>query len=191
MVRFAIIFFVILFVVVAALVVVNVSNNSRGIDLIPRNQLTKMRVSSPVFKKGESIPSKYTCEGENTNPQIDISGVPPSAKSLALIMDDPDAPKRTFTHWLVWNVSPEASELAENGVPSGAVQGNNSANKLGYTGPCPPSGTHRYFFKIYALDAMLDLKSGIGRNELETEIQKHLIEKNEEFFGVYEKKNQN
>ncbi|MBI4085579.1 MAG: YbhB/YbcL family Raf kinase inhibitor-like protein [Candidatus Liptonbacteria bacterium] len=143
-----------------------------------------MNISSTEFNNNESIPVKFTCQGDNINPRIEISGVPDDAKSLALIMDDPDAPVGTFTHWLIWNIDPKTAVMAENSVPG--IQGKNSAGSLKYIGPCPPSGVHRYFFRLYALDSMLDLSAGTEREQLELQMSKHILERTE-FIGTYKK----
>src|SRR3989338_10824520 len=116
-----------------------------------------MNITSSAFKEGESMPAIYTCEGRNINPPLRFGNVPSTAVSLALIVDDPDAPMGTWVHWTMWNIDPAITEIGENSVPAGAVQGLTSSNKNAYGGPCPPSGTHRYFFKLYALDTLLDL----------------------------------
>jgi len=148
---------------------------------------TKMKISSPAFQEGGTIPEKFSKSGQNVNPELRIGGVPAEAKSLALIVDDPDAPVGLFTHWLVWNIDPKTSEIAENSVPKGAVQGTNDYPNLGYGGPQPPSGTHRYYFKIFALDRMLDLKSGAKRREVDAAMRGHVIAQGE-LMSRYSKK---
>ncbi|MDD5447871.1 MAG: YbhB/YbcL family Raf kinase inhibitor-like protein [Actinomycetota bacterium] len=143
-----------------------------------------MEISSPDFKNGERIPSKFSCDGESVNPTLLISGVSESAQSLALIMDDPDAPIGTFTHWILFNIDPKTEKIKENSVPVGARQGRNSGGKVGYYPPCPPSGTHRYFFKLYALDEKLELGNGARLEELERAMKGHIIEK-AEIIGLY------
>ena len=145
-----------------------------------------MTITSPSFLHSASIPKQFTCDGENINPELRISGVSQNAKSVALIVDDPDAPRGTFTHWLLWNIGPQISSIAENSVPSGTVQGQNDAGRIGYIGPCPPSGTHRYFFKLYALDAALNLPSGAEKSSLEAEINAHLLGK-AELIALYQR----
>lgn len=130
------------------------------------------------------MPAKFTCQGNGINPQLEINGVPAEAKSLALIMDDPDAPIGTFTHWLIWNINPKILMIKEDSAPG--VQGANGANKNSYIGPCPPSGTHRYFFKLSALDSMLNLKEGASKSELESEIAKHELGRTG-LMGTYKK----
>ena len=111
----------------------------------------KMKITSSAFQEGGNIPSKFTCDGGDSSPPLQIAEIPSSAKSLALVVDDPDAPSGLFTHWIVWNISPQTNGIAEGSTPKG-VQGTNDFGKAGYGGPCPPSGTHRYYVKIFALD---------------------------------------
>jgi hypothetical protein len=143
-----------------------------------------MKLTSPAFTQNNFIPAKYTCDGENINPTLLINDVPPKAQSLALIMDDPDAPMGTWVHWLVWNIDPKIKEIAENSVPADAIEGLTSFGKTGYGGPCPPSGTHRYFFKLYALDKKIDLTSKSKKDDLEKTIQGHIIDQ-AELVGLY------
>lgn len=142
-----------------------------------------MKITSAEFENNSSIPSKFTCEGRNINPALDIEGIPGGTESLALIMDDPDAPMGTWVHWVVFDI-PVTPKIEENSIPG--TQGINSARKLEYHGPCPPSGTHRYFFKIYALDAMLNLKEGASKGALEKAIQGHILDK-AELIGLYKR----
>jgi Raf kinase inhibitor-like YbhB/YbcL family protein len=143
-----------------------------------------MKIESPAFQNNERIPSKFTCDGQNINPQLRFSEVPEEAKSLVLISDDPDAPMGTWVHWTVWNIPPETREIPEDSVPEGSVEGLTSFGKPGYGGPCPPSGTHRYFFKLFALNTRLDLPPETSAGELETAALNHAIEK-AEFYGLY------
>jgi Raf kinase inhibitor-like YbhB/YbcL family protein len=144
----------------------------------------KMKITSSAFQEGGDIPSKFSRDGQDINPALRIEGTPPNAKSLLLIMDDPDAPVGLFTHWLVWNIDPKTTEIAEKSVPKGAVQGTNDYPSLGYGGPQPPSGIHRYYFKIFALDQMLDLKAGAKRAEVDAAMRGHVIAQGE-FMGRY------
>ena len=146
----------------------------------------KMKVTSSAFQGGANIPSKFSCDGANRSPPLQISDVPSEAKSLVLIVDDPDAPSGLFTHWAVWNISPQTSTIAEGSVPRG-VQGTNDFGKSGYGGPCPPSGTHRYYFKIFALDRALDLPFGAKRGQLDAAIKAHIIAQGE-LMGRYSRK---
>jgi len=140
-----------------------------------------MKISSPSFKNNEKIPSKYTCQGENINPSLLFVEVPGQTKSLALIMDDPDAPNETFVHWVLFNI-PIVEEIKENSFEG--IEGVNSSSAMGYIGPCPPSGTHRYFFKLYALDIILNLKKSCKKQDLEKAMKKHILSK-AELIGLY------
>ena len=146
-----------------------------------------MILTSPSFQANEKIPTKFSCDGGNFNPELHIQNVPDNAKSLALIMDDPDATGgRTFTHWIVWNIDPKTMVIKEESVPPASIEGKNDAGKIGYAGPCPPSGSkpHRYFFKLYALDAVLDLKEGAAKTELECATTNHTIAQ-AELIGLF------
>jgi Raf kinase inhibitor-like YbhB/YbcL family protein len=146
----------------------------------------KMKITSSAFNEGGNIPSKFTCDGSDTSPPLQITGVPPAAKSLVLIADDPDAPGGLFTHWLVWNIAPQTNSIAEGTAPKG-VHGTNDFGKSGYKGPCPPPGTHRYLFKIFALDRELDLRSGAKRSQVDAAIKGHVIAQGE-LVGRYSRK---
>ncbi len=143
-----------------------------------------MKIQSPAFNSNESIPAKYTCDGENIGPPLAISEVPDGAQSLALISDDPDAPNGDWVHWLVWNIDPATQVIEENGVPQGSTEGVTSFGKPGYGGPCPPSGTHRYFFKLYALDTMLDLGPDAKKSQVLQAMDGHILEQ-AEIIGKY------
>jgi Raf kinase inhibitor-like YbhB/YbcL family protein len=146
----------------------------------------KMKITSSAFQQGGNIPSKFSCDGANTNPPLQISDVPSGAKSLVLIVDDPDAPSGLFTHWIVWNISTQTSAIAEGSAPKG-VFGTNDFGKSGYGGPCPPSGTHRYYFKMFALDQELGLASGAKRSQLDAAMKGHVIAQGE-LMGRYSRK---
>lgn len=143
-----------------------------------------MVIESSAFAHNSKIPAKYTCDGEDKNPPLKIGDVPQGTQSLVLINDDPDAPIGTWVHWLVWNIKPTVTEIAENSVPQGGVEGTTSWNRTGYGGPCPPSGTHRYFFKIYALDCRLDLAPTTKAADLEKAMEGHILDK-AEVIGLY------
>jgi len=146
----------------------------------------KMKITSSAFQQGGNIPSKFTCDGSNTSPALQISGIPAEAKTLVLIVDDPDAPSGLFTHWVVWNISPQMSTVAEGSTPKG-VQGTNDFGKSGYGGPCPPSGMHRYYFKIFALDRELDLAASAKRGQLDAAMKGHVVAQGE-LMGRYSRK---
>jgi Raf kinase inhibitor-like YbhB/YbcL family protein len=132
-----------------------------------------MKISSPSFKHNEKIPKKYTCQGEDISPPLKFEDVPNDAKSLVLIMDDPDAPKETFVHWVMFDIPVDKNELIEDS--SFGKQGINSSGQIGYMGPCPPSGMHRYFFKLYALDIILNLKKDSEKKDLEEIMKGHIL----------------
>jgi Raf kinase inhibitor-like YbhB/YbcL family protein len=146
----------------------------------------KMKITSSAFQESGNIPSKFSCDGTDTSPPLQIAGVPPQAKSLVLIVDDPDAPSGLFTHWTAWNISPQTNSIAEGSTPKG-MQGTNDFGKSGYGGPCPPSGTHRYYFKIFALDRELDLPSSAKRGQLDAAMKGHVIGQGE-LMGRYSRK---
>lgn len=133
-----------------------------------------MKLTSPEFKSGGNIPSVYTCDGRNISPPLQISDAPEGTKSLALVVDDPDAPGRTFDHWIVWNIPQETTEIPEGKQPEG-TPGENDFGDLTYGGPCPPSGTHTYRFKLYALDARLELGEGSSKEQLQQEMEGHVL----------------
>lgn len=145
-----------------------------------------MRISSPAFQHNQNIPSKYTCDGENINPPLQFSDIPGNAQSLVMISDDPDAPMGTWVHWTIWNIDPKTTEIAENSVPQGAIEGTTSFGETGYGGPCPPSGTHRYFFKLYALDTKLDLPTTTNAQDLKKSLQGHILAQ-AELIGLYKR----
>jgi len=138
-------------------------------------KMSTLNIESPAFQNNASIPRHYTCDGKDVNPPLVIRGVPDGAKSLALIVDDPDAPMGTWVHWVVWNIDPATMQIAENAVPPGAQQGKNDFKKTSYGGPCPPSGTHRYFFKLYALDTKLNLGSNATKADVEKAMKGHIL----------------
>ena len=149
-----------------------------------------MKLTSPVFAEGGKIPSKYTCEGENINPELHISGVPAHAKALVLILDDPDVPEfvrkdRMYDHWVVFNIPPITAKIPEDSQPQG-TPGKNTSGGLNYTGPCPPDREHRYFFKLYALDCELSLPKGASKRDVENAIKGHILAQTQ-LMGRYEK----
>ena len=145
-----------------------------------------MKITSSAFHEGANIPSKFTCDGSDTSPPLQRAGVPSGAKSLVLIVDDPDAPGGLFTHWLAWNIPPQTGSIAEGSAAQG-VQGANDFGKSGYRGPCPPPGTHRYSFKIFALDREMELRSGAKRSQVDAAMKGHVIAQGE-LVGRYAKR---
>lgn len=150
-----------------------------------------MEIISSAFKEGESIPSKFTCDGIDISPQLAWSQIQPGTKSFALICDDPDAPSGTYIHWVIFNLPASVRELSEN-IPkketleNGAIQGKNDFGKTGYGGPCPPGGTHRYYFKLYALDTILEGKPGMTKRELLKIMDSHVLEEGQ-LMGRYKR----
>ncbi len=140
-----------------------------------------MDIKSREFKEGQLMPAEFSCDGTDINPELTIEGIPPAAKSLALIVDDPDAPAGTWVHWVVFDI-PVLGKIKENSIPG--KQGKNSAGEMKYHGPCPPSGTHRYFFKVYALDTFLNLKEGTSKEQLEKAMAGHILA-NAQLIGLY------
>lgn len=138
-----------------------------------------MQLTSPFFTHNGSYPSKYTCDGENIIPPFNIGDVPSRAKSLAIVLRDPDAVEGIFIHWIIFNIDPKTDEIQMGTVPHGAVQGQTTDKKDHYVGPCPPSGTHRYIFTLYALDEKLDLPAGVQIDEFNAAINGHVIDKAE------------
>lgn len=145
---------------------------------------TRLHLSSPAFQAFGRIPAKYTCDGEDISPALDIAGVPEGTRSLALILDDPDAPHGTWSHWLLWNIPPETTHIEEGQTPVQSVQGTTDFRRTHYGGPCPPSGTHRYRFKLYALDKVLDLPTTTRQKDLEKAIKGHSLAQGE-LIGTY------
>jgi len=152
-------------------------------------------LESSAFHNGETIPSKYTCQGQDVSPALTWAGVPGTARSLVLIVDDPDAPdprapQRTWVHWVLYNISPDASGLPEGvapaGLPPGTEEGRNDWKRTGYGGPCPPVGRHRYFHKLYALDTVLEGLNAPTKAEVEAAMQGHVIAQTE-LVGTYQK----
>ena len=139
-----------------------------------------------IFGNGENIPSEYTCDGHDLAPELAISDVPEDAKSLVLIVDDPDAPMGTWVHWLLYNIPASTKIINAQNLPRGVKSGETDFGRTGWGGPCPPSGTHRYFFKLYALDKDINLNEGATKDQLEAEIKGHIIDK-VELIGLYKR----
>jgi Raf kinase inhibitor-like YbhB/YbcL family protein len=153
---------------------------------------TSMKITSPAFKEGDMIPSKYTCDGDDISPSLQWTELPKNTQSLALISDDPDAPMGTWVHWVIYNIPPSITGLPE-GLPAteklmnGERQGMTNFGRVGYGGPCPPGGTHRYYFKFYALDKGLDLKPGATKSQLLKAMEGHILAE-AELMGRYTRK---
>jgi len=151
-----------------------------------------LQLTSSSFQSQGNIPSQFTCEGQDISPELTWKNVPSATKSFALIVHDPDAPGAGgFTHWVVYNLPPSATHIAQNApkaekLPGGGIQGRNDFGEVGYRGPCPPSGTHRYYFYLYALDTELNLPPGASKDDVEKAIKGHVLEK-AELMGKYKK----
>jgi hypothetical protein len=143
-----------------------------------------MKITTKAFSDTHPIPRRLTADGKNVNPPLTIRGVPAEAESLVLIVDDPDVSMGTWNHWLVWNIQPGTTVIKEDSIPAGAVVGLNDAGTAKYVGPSPPSGTHRYYFRLYALDKKLDLPKGSARTELEDAMHDHILDR-AELLGRY------
>jgi len=151
----------------------------------------EIKITSSAFADGGLIPAKYTCDGADVSPPLQWDVVPEGAKSIAFICDDPDAPMGTWVHWVLFNLPAQAKDLAENippdkTLPDGAKQGTNDFRRIGYGGPCPPSGTHRYFFKIYAIDTELDLEAGASKRQLLKAMDGHILAQGQ-LIGKYKR----
>ena len=170
-------------VVVMGIVILLIGISYSGCVEEPQRRFGNMKLSSPAFENEGIIPTEYTCDGADVSPPLIFSDVPENTTSLALIMDDPDAPGGTFVHWLVWNISANISGFSK-GEDIVFPQGMNDFGTQKYGGPCPPSGTHRYFFKLYALDTTLALQEGSTKSQLEETISGHIIEE-AELIGTY------
>ncbi|MGD8882008.1 MAG: YbhB/YbcL family Raf kinase inhibitor-like protein [Desulfobacterales bacterium] len=148
-----------------------------------------LEITSTAFSEGEMIPTRYTCDGPDVSPDLSWSGVPDAAKSLALICDDPDAPMGTWVHWVLFNIPSNASGLpaeipSDDALENGARHGTNDFGRLGYGGPCPPGGTHRYYFKLYVLDTELNLNSGVTKDQLLDAMKGHILSE-AKLMGTY------
>ncbi len=146
--------------------------------------MKELTVTSPAFENNKLIPSKYTCDGDDVNPTLVIKEIPEETKSLVLIVADPDAPMGTWDHWIVWNIPP-TDKIEEDTVPG--TEGLNDFRKHSYGGPCPPSGTHRYFFKVYALDTKLNLDSNSRKRDVEKAMKDHILAQGE-LVGLYSRR---
>lgn len=177
----------IIFLIIGWLLFVIVYKPLNHSTVQPLNQRRgNMKITS-VFENNQNIPSEYTCDGKDAQPEITISEAPANAKSLVLIVDDPDAPMKTFVHWLLYNIPASTTKISAQSLPEGSKQGVTDFGRVGWGGPCPPSGMHRYFFKLYALDKILELPEGASEKDLENAMKDHVIEK-AELIGLYKRK---
>ncbi|MCX5851615.1 MAG: YbhB/YbcL family Raf kinase inhibitor-like protein [Deltaproteobacteria bacterium] len=180
-----------IFIIMASAVFTFIADNGNGAFAAMKGG-TAMQLTSSVFTEGSMLPARYTCDGQDISPPLNWKDVPAGTQSLTLISDDPDAPVGTWVHWVVFNIPPNAAGLDENIRPekefkNGMRQGNNDWPKIGYGGPCPPGGTHRYYFKLYALDTMLDLKSGATKEDVLQAMKGHILAE-AQLMGKYKRK---
>ena len=178
----------ILTLALATLVLLGCAKTPPPAPIQKENQMG-FRLSSTSFKEGQSIPRQHTCDGVNVSPALEWSSAPPATKTFAIICDDPDAPSGTWVHWVLYNLPGDRIGLVENvptteQVPGDGLQGTNDSKKIGYDGPCPPSGTHRYFFKLYALDSEISLKAGATKAEVLKAMEGHIIGQTQ-LMGTY------
>jgi len=179
---------------VASPLIANALITAKGIGICPTGKGggdMSFELKSTAFADEGPIPTKYACDGEDISPPLQWNDPPQDTRSFALIFDDPDAPAGTWVHWVLYNIPAEARALAEEvppdaDLPNGSRHGENSWSRLGYGGPCPPAGTHRYFFRLYAVDAVLDLASGVSREQLMQALEGHVLAR-AELMGTYSK----
>lgn len=169
-------------VVLSSFIVIRSFNKPES-EIVLDTNMQKLKISSSAFEESGNIPSKYTCDGVNIVPPLQISDIPAEARSLAIIMDDPDTAMGTFVHWVKWNI-PVKETRTEEGVEPSGVSGKGDRGKTNYLGPCPPDGEHRYFFKVYALDSELNLSEGSSKAELLKAMESHVIASGE-LMGKY------
>jgi len=150
------------------------------------SSIAALKITSPAFQNTGHIPKQYTCDGKDINPPLMIANVPQGTKSIALICDDPDA-SGTWVHWVLWNIDPNVEEIKEDTIPKGAVEGMNDFGRHRYGGPCPPLGTHRYFFKVYALDTVLDIGPNSQKAALEQAMKGHILGEGQ-LVGLYKQR---
>ncbi|MCX9075636.1 MAG: YbhB/YbcL family Raf kinase inhibitor-like protein [Candidatus Methanoperedens sp.] len=179
-----------LLLAISLLVVISgctIKDNKENLEEV--NKMQSIIVSTEAFKEGGNIPVEYTCDGSDVSPALSWSGIPEGTKSIALIMDDPDAPAGTWVHWVLFNIPPGTQKLpgavpGNETLSDGSRHGMTDFGRVGYGGPCPPSGTHRYYFRIYALDTKLDLPPGTGRKQVDGAMKGHILAKGE-LMGRY------
>ena len=173
------------FVILPVLIIFSLAGCGGNTTPAEGDQTMAIEITSPAFAHGESIPVEYTCDGDDSSPPLQWTEPPANTQGFTLIMDDPDAPVGTWDHWLLFNIPADTRELpAAATPPAGSVDGNNSWRRTGYGGPCPPSGTHRYFFKLYALDTTLDLPAGANKDDVLAAIEGHILTQ-AELMGTY------
>ena len=176
----------VIILIVSLVAVWQYAHRRQQLEPITKPLAGSLRLSSSAFAAGTTIPAKYTCQGDNISPPLDISGVPDNTETLVLIVHDPDAPRGDWVHWLVWNLPPSTKTIAENSMPTGTVQGTTSFDKVGYGGPCPPSGTHHYVFDLYALNNEPNLSPSTTREQLQAAMNGHIVDQ-AKLVGLFSK----
>jgi len=188
-VRKLIFFVILIFAATVVFVLLNTNRTTRSVLKVKKETAEKvnsnMKIMSLAFGHNLKIPGKYTCDGENVNPPLEFLDVPENAKSLVLIVDDPDAHSKTWVHWVVFNINPKTTKVNEDSIPQGGIEGRTDFGKPGYGGPCPPSGTHRYFFKLYALDLIIPYLDILVNKKMVEEAMKGHIVDSAELIGLY------
>ncbi len=169
--------------IVVLIVTIAVAQN-KGTDIKNINGQNPMKITSDAFQNNGKIPAEYTCDGNGIRPPLEISDIPEEAKTLALIVDDPDAPSGDFVHWIIWNINSDASIIESDKIPDGSVEGYTSLGKPGWIAPCPPSGIHRYNFKIYALDTALSIPKSSNKANLTDAMKGHIVD-SATLIGLY------
>jgi Raf kinase inhibitor-like YbhB/YbcL family protein len=159
---------------------------STGIERTPLGKLESMKLTTNAFENNQRIDPKFTCDAQNISPAINFFTIPVEARSLALIVEDPDSPSGNFTHWILFNINPLINGFEENKTPDGSIEGKNDFGDFGYGGPCPNSGIHKYVFKLYALDKKLNLERGTTKQEVLEAIKGHIVEESQ-ITGLYER----
>jgi Raf kinase inhibitor-like YbhB/YbcL family protein len=163
------------------------SDEFRSQSLMAAKSTASMKLTSSAFEDGSAIPMQYACDGGGMNPPLGLADLPKGTESVALVMEDPDAPKGVFVHWILWNISPFVSQIPENSIPSNSKEGLNGKGTQGYVGPCPPSGTHHYVFTVYALDTMLKVDAPADAAALRQAMEGHILQE-VSLTGTYERK---
>ena len=179
-------FNILVFMVVAGMVITGLSDVSIAKSKTPPPKKEFFKLTSPAFKAGTTIPVKYPCDGENVLPPLHLSGVPESAKSLAIVVEDPDVKRKLFTHLISWNIDPKTQHIEENNLPEGTIVASNVLGKTASGGPCPPAGQHRYFFSAYAWDTAINMPEKSKRKDVEKLMKGHIIGQST-LMGTYER----
>ena len=179
-------FFILILGAVGLAIITTGDDNFADLNNFFNPPVSGMKITSSAFSNHQAIPTTFTCNGDNTNPPLQFSDIPSQAKSLVLLVEDPDAPQPNWLHWLVYNIPPQTTSIAQNSLPDQATQGTNDFDTTRYQGPCPPLGQHRYNFKLYALDQATSFPPGSTRQAIESAIDGHVIA-TAELIGIYQR----